>query len=497
VAQSAILKIDIVSDARKSKAGFKEATSDLDRLGASADRNSSRFSGATSRMGGAMKGAALGIKGAVVGIVGALGGQLIGSTVNAAIGFEQMNRKISTVFGDSEKDVREWSKTVASQMGVSSQEVAGMAAGMADLLKPMGMTTKQAAAMSKEMVGTSAALSAWSGGTKSAAEVTDILSGALLGEYDSLKSLGISLDSAEVKERALEIAKKNGKKSVDDVTMALATQQLITEKSSDAIKAYGEAQDGLAPKVNELKSAFAEFKVKALEALLPVMISITGWMTDKMLPAFMRFVDWVKLHWPQIVQTVKTMIAALLNISAAALDVGAVFLRVIAAILPAWMKMTGFMMNAMAAVMDAVAAVVGVFNKDMAASLRGTADNTRSMSKVITENGPKWADQANKAADAFANTAEKARQTAANVASIKTNIPVTITYREVGGAVARRGSGGYMTEFDQPFPSTTVNVVIPPQPLPTITVNGALDPVAVADQIRGILRKTGRMVAPA
>jgi hypothetical protein len=28
-------------------------------------------------------------------------------------------------------------------------------------------------------------------------------------------------------------------------------------------------------------------------------------------------------------------------------------------------------------------------------------------------------------------------------------------------------------------------------------VNGALDPVAVADQIRGILRKTGRMVAHA
>jgi hypothetical protein len=159
--------------------------------------------------------------------------------------------------------------------------------------------------------------------------------------------------------------------------------------------------------------------------------------------------------------------------------------------------MTGVMLNAMAAVMDAVAAVVGVFDKDMAASLRGTADNTRSMSKVITENGPKWADQANKAADAFANTADKARQTAANVNSIPKSVPVTITYREVGGAIARAGSGGYMTERDMPFPSPVVNVVIPPQPTPSITVNGALDPVAVADQIRKVLRKTGRMVAPA
>lgn len=497
MAQSAILKIDIVSDARKSKAGFKEASGDLDKLGRDADRNSSKFSGATGRMGSSMKGAALGIKAGVVGIVGALGGQLIGSTVNAAVGFEQMNKKITTVFGDSERDIRAWSTTVATSMGVSSQEVAGMAAGMADLLKPMGMTSKQAAAMSKEMVGTSAALAAWSGGTKSAAEVTDILSGALLGEYDSLKSLGISLDSAEVKERAVKLAKEQGKKSVDDVTMALATQQLITEKSTDAITAYGESQDGLGPKVNELKSKFADFKVKALEAMLPWLIKIADWMTDKMLPAFETFVKWVSDHWPQIVTVVRSMVAVLLQITAAALDIGAAMLRVVAAIIPAWSKMTSFMLSTMAGVVDMVAGLVGIFNKDLGASLRNTADNARSMSKVITDNGPKWAEQARNAADAFSGAADQARRTADNVASIKTNVPVTITYREVGGATARRGSGGYFTEFDQPFPSTTVNVVIPAQPTPTITVNGALDPVAVADQIRGILRKTGRMVAPA
>jgi hypothetical protein len=448
-------------------------------------------------MSGAMKGAALGIKAGVVGIAGALGGQLIGSTLDAAMGFEQMNRKISTVFGDSEKDIRAWSKTVAAQMGVSSQEVAGMAAGMADLLKPMGMTTKQAAAMSKEMVGTSAALAAWSGGTKSAAEVTDILSGALLGEYDALKGLGISLDSEEVKTRAATLAKKNGKKAADDVTMALAAQQLITEKSSDAIKAYGEAQDGLTPKVNQLKSAFAEFKVKAPDAMLPILIEITGWMTDKMLPAFVRFADWVKANWPQIVGVIKQMIAVLLHITAAALDIGSALLHVVAAVMPAWSRLTSFMLQTWALVMDAVGKVVRIFNKDLGESLQYGASEARKMSKVITDNGPKWAEQARNAAGAFSSAADQARRTADNVSSIPRNVPVTITYREVGGAIARAGSGGYMTERDMPFPSPVVNVVIPPQPTPSITVNGALDPVAVADQIRKVLRKTGRMVAPA
>jgi hypothetical protein len=432
-----------------------------------------------------------------VGIVGMLGGQLIGSTVNAAVGFEQMNKKISTVFGDSEQDIRSWAKTVSAQMGTSSQEVAGMAASMADLLKPMGMTTKQAAEMSKEMVGVSAALSAWSGGQKSAAEVTDILSGALLGEYDALKGLGISLDAAEVKERAAEIAKKNGKKSVDDLSTAMAVQQLVTEKSGDAIKAYGQEADGLAPKVNELKAAFAEFRVKALELLTPVLIEITGWMTDKMLPAFVRFADWVKTNWPKIVEIIRRLVAVLLHITAAALDIGAALLHVVAAVMPAWGTLTSFMLRTWAVVMDSVARLVRIFNKDFADSLKHGADEARNMSKVIQDNGPKWAEQARNAAGAFSSAADQARRTADNVANIKTNIPVTITYREVGGAVARRGSGGYMTEFDQPFPSTTVNVVIPPQPTPTITVNGALDPVAVADQIRGILRKTGRMVAHA
>jgi hypothetical protein len=347
------------------------------------------------------------------------------------------------------------------------------------------------------MVGLSGALSAWSGGQRSAAEVTDILSGALLGEYDALKGLGISLDAAEVKERAAEIAKKNGKTAVDDLSTAMAVQQLVTEKSGDAIKAYGQEADGLAPKVNELKAAFAEFRVKALELLTPVLIEITGWMTDKMLPAFVSFAQWVKDNWPKIVAIIRSIIAVLLHITAAALDIGSAMLHVVAAIIPAWSKLTSLMLKQWAMVMDAVSRVVRIFDKDLADSMQHGADEARRMSKVIIDNGPKWASEARNAAGAFSSAADQARRTADNVASIKTNIPVTITYREVGGAVARRGSGGYISEFDQPFPSTTVNVVIPPQPTPTITVNGALDPVAVADQIRGILRKTGRMVAHA
>jgi hypothetical protein len=277
----------------------------------------------------------------------------------------------------------------------------------------------------------------------------------------------------------------------------MAVQQLVTEKSGDAIAAYGQEADGLAPKVNELKAAFAEFRVKALELLTPVLIEITGWMTDKMLPAFVRFADWVKTNWPKIVEIIRRLVAVLLHITAAALDIGAALLHVVAAVMPAWGTLTSFMLRTWAVVMDSVARLVRIFNKDFADSLKHGADEARNMSKVIQDNGPKWAEQARNAAGAFSSAADQARRTADNVANIKTNIPVTITYREVGGAVARRGSGGYMTEFDQPFPSTTVNVVIPPQPTPTITVNGALDPVAVADQIRGILRKTGRMVAHA
>ena len=182
-----------------------------------------------------------------------------------------LDQKIGTVFNDrSRQQVVDWSDEVAHRMGLTRTEAQGLAANVGDLLKPMGFTAENAAEMSTELVGLAGALSEWSAGQSSVRETADILQKAVLGEREGLKQLGISINQAEVDQRALEIATYFGRDSIDAQTKALATQSLILEKSQDAQDAYAAGGNKLTEASNRLRAAFGEIQEKLARKLLPV-----------------------------------------------------------------------------------------------------------------------------------------------------------------------------------------------------------------------------------
>ena len=143
------------------------------------------------------------------------------------------------------------------------------AANAGDLLKPMGFTADQAADLSTDLIGLSGALSEWSGGQRSVAETADILSKALLGERESLKPLGIAINQAQVDQRALTIAQRDGRDAITEQDKALATQQLIFEKSTDAQKAFAEGGNDLIAAQNQLRARFNQLKEDLARNLMP------------------------------------------------------------------------------------------------------------------------------------------------------------------------------------------------------------------------------------
>jgi hypothetical protein len=203
---------------------------------------------------------------------------------------EAMANKASTVFGDQVGKVGEWAKANAAGMGLSSREVTGLAANFGDLLIPMGFTREEAAKMSTDVVGLSGALSQWSGGTVSAADASDILAKAMLGERDGLKSLGISISDADVEARLL----KNGTDGLTGAALeqakATATQQLIFEKSTDAQAAYKEGANKLLTAQNNLKSKLKEVYDEVSVRLIPVFTRLSTWVVDKGIPAVQELV---------------------------------------------------------------------------------------------------------------------------------------------------------------------------------------------------------------
>lgn len=199
---------------------------------------------------------------------------LMSAATDEAIRLESNARKASVVFGDELGTVQAWAEDAAAGMGLTNDQAVALAAGMGDLLVPMGFTREEAAAMSTDVTDLAGALSEWSGGQRSASEVSEILTSAMLGERDALKGLGISISQAEVDARVLENTQKGLTFATEEQAAAVATQQLIMEKSTDAQTAYAESQDDMASKQARLTARSQEFREKLVKLVTP---AIQAW----------------------------------------------------------------------------------------------------------------------------------------------------------------------------------------------------------------------------
>lgn len=309
--KSPVIAITITADDKSGK-GFKSAEAHVSGLGKN-------------------------LSGAAV-AVGTFAGTLAARAVPAAIDFgkelfnvgqaaETMSKKADTVFGSSSADIKQWADGINESLGISDERVVGLAASMGDLLVPLGFSREAAAEMTKTSLDAAGALAAWSGGQYDAAQVSDIMTKAMLGEREGLKGLGISINQAEVDERALAIARKEGRDEITAQDKALATQALILEKSADAQTAWSDGTMDSIKAQNELSATIDDVKTDIGKALVPMVQKAVQWITGSFIPAIKSLIAEFKEKWPQIkaavqptldwfvetVQTVWTVIETIWN----------------------------------------------------------------------------------------------------------------------------------------------------------------------------------------
>lgn len=222
---------------------------------------------------------------------------------------EQMAKKSNVVFGDSAADIAKWADGINESLGISDERVVGLAANMGDLLVPMGFSREAAAELTQESLNAAGALAAWSGGQYDAAQVSEIMTKAMLGERDGLKALGISINQAEVDQRALAIAQADGRTEVTAMDEALATQQLMLEKSADAQTAWADGTMDSVKSQNELSATIDDVKTSLGTALVPMIQSVVKWIVEDMIPAVQNIVATFQEKWPEIQAAVAPVIA--------------------------------------------------------------------------------------------------------------------------------------------------------------------------------------------
>ncbi|MEY2580526.1 MAG: hypothetical protein QOE09_375 [Ilumatobacteraceae bacterium] len=298
MSKPAVLAVTITGDAK----GLKGATDE-------AEHNLKGFSG---KMSGFMAGI-----GSAVGTMAVNAGSALMANVGDWIALGKsadiFDKKANTVFENSSGDVKKWADSVNESFGLSDEAVVGMAANLGDLIKPMGFSAGATADLTKEMLNSAGALSAWSGGKFDAAEVSDIMAKALLGETDGLKALGISISAAEVEQRALMMTGKASASELTQQDKALATQALMLEKSTDAQKAWTDGTMDGVKKSNEMNASFEDAKQAIGSALLPMIQKLTAWFVNSALPAIRNVIAVFKKEWPQIKEAVMNVVEPIIR----------------------------------------------------------------------------------------------------------------------------------------------------------------------------------------
>lgn len=269
------LEVIITGDAKGAQRAMAQTSKSADTMASKFERTTGRFGGSLGKLQGVGKGVGMAGAAGIAGLV-AYGPELI----NIQGQLTAWALKTDTVFEGSAESVRKWAKSNASVFGVTDEELSGLAASFGDLLKPMGFTADQAATMSKEVVGLSGALSEWSGGTRSAAEVSDILAKAMLGERDGLKELGISISENDVTARLAAKGQDKLTGAALEQAKAIATQELIFEKSADAQEAFAAGGNKTIRAQNNFKRVIGEVQQWLAGKLVPAFVSASQWMSE-------------------------------------------------------------------------------------------------------------------------------------------------------------------------------------------------------------------------
>lgn len=278
-------------------------------------------------------------------------------------------KKAGVVFGDSLSEITSWADDVNESLGLSDEAVVGLAAGMGDLLVPLGFTRDAAADMSAETVELSGALAAWSGGQYDAAQVSEILTKAMLGERDQLKALGISISQAEVDQRALTIAQSEGRDEVTAMDKALATQALVMEKSQDAQTAWADGSMDAVKAQNELSATVADVKEGLAAGLVPIVQNVIQWISGSLIPAVQSAVETFKVYWPQIQAAVEPIMLQIQEIVTTVMEIISTIWeqhgeRIMGAVMLYWGYIRETIANVMTVIQGILDVVMGIISGD-------------------------------------------------------------------------------------------------------------------------------------
>lgn len=201
--------------------------------------------------------------------------------IKAASDAEESFTKFATVFSGIEQQADSIADNLKKNFGLSSTAAKTLLGDTGDLLTGFGFTQKMALRLSRdvnELAVDLASFTNFSGGAEGASKA---LTKALLGERESVKSLGISILEEDVKARVRQL-RSQGKllDATERQAKAFATLTIAQEQSKNAIGDFARTNKGFANQIRILMARLSDLAVSFGQIMLPAANRVVGVLID-------------------------------------------------------------------------------------------------------------------------------------------------------------------------------------------------------------------------
>ncbi len=190
--------------------------------------------------------------------------------IKAASDAEETASKFSTVFKSVEDDANAVADNLKNNFGLSSDASKKLLSDTGDLLTGFGFTGKMALDLSQKVNELAVDLASFTNFAGGAEGASAALTKALLGERESVKSLGISILEEDVKKQVAIQRSKGLRFETKRQAKAYATLTIAQNQSKNAIGDFARTQDQFANQMRILKARIGDLAVSFGKVLLPM-----------------------------------------------------------------------------------------------------------------------------------------------------------------------------------------------------------------------------------
>jgi hypothetical protein len=201
-------------------------------------------------------------------------------SLRAASQAEETESKFRTVFSNIGDAAEDGAKRLEQSFGLSRRAAQQLLGDTGDLLSGFGFSQQAALDLSQQVNELAVDLASFTNFAGGAEGASSALTGALLGNTQAVRSLGIVITQAEVDAKVLELTQQGITFETERQAKAFATLKIAQEQSKNAIGDFARTSDSFANQSRQLRAQLDNLTVTLGQGLLPVGTKVVSFLRE-------------------------------------------------------------------------------------------------------------------------------------------------------------------------------------------------------------------------